>query len=135
MKTRLLRLITMIAIMIMSSGILLQAQERTSEESKPMIFEILEGEESQVTIEVPEIKGSVIVNYVGLEIKSIESVTKEFDLEWTKAEVEEESGLMAAFQVGGHPDGPCTIRFKEVVDNSTAARQKNRRVEMTIEFD
>lgn len=98
---------------------------------------------SQTRVNVPAIDAGIVINHQGTEIEEIEVITGAYDAKYrptvTRIRSESDKSILARFSVKGHPNGPYSVIFTEAdgEDGTAAAegRQKNRRVEMTIEYD
>ena len=81
----------------------------------------------------------VQVAYSELEIVEVKVTFKGKPLRVSPTRIAERGNIFAKYAVVGHPEGPCSLYFADVDDDNDGAaqegRQKNRRVEMKIEFE
>ena len=109
--------------------------------AKVLLFDGSAKNENKTKVDVPEVDATIVIQYKATTIEEIEVITGAYDAKYdariTRNRIGSVNGQLAQFLVQGHPKGPFVIDFKEVTEADTQARgrQKNRRVEMTIEFD
>ncbi len=101
---------------------------------KPLQFDMTTAKGSVSGI-VPEMNLSYLILHSQLDIKEIKVKAKGYDAKVLR--IRATNGMLAQFKVEGHPKGTFILSLKDVDknNNQTSGRQKNRRVEMTIEFD
>ncbi|MEM7104710.1 MAG: hypothetical protein AAF502_16355 [Bacteroidota bacterium] len=78
---------------------------------------------------------TVLVGYLEQEIVEVKVQESRTALKVSPVNTERSSGLIARYLVTGHSKGKFYLNFADANGFSTAGPQKNRRVEMTIEFD